>query len=451
METGQSKNESMVDVFGELSGIRKPERQRRGWPMAVVFLLLITNICALLAYIHQVERSRRQVRALENLEKVAEMYRTEPQRMNEPSAPADVWMPEVMAGDQGAVVSSPTPLIVADQPGVETTEAPESNLPPQQQIENLKARLQAAEGQVAYLDMQKTRLEYVQMTQDRMLRESRWQLLNSTRTPTSTTAKFAEQHAPDIHGIMMVPIPPGTLMMGSEDGDPDEKPMHLVELTWPFWIGAHEVRIASILAWLNSPGVIVERDWICLEMDSTEPPIKWNGEAYVLNPQSRYGQSENQPMVYISQKGARAFCDWLTIHAKNGYQYRLPTEAEWEYAARAGSTTRYPLRDVLDQFATNCSHGPDITEDCGRYCPNAWGLYDTVGNASEWCADWYDENYYSSSPERNPKGPPAGTEVVVRSGNWRASDFGVRSADRNHFRPDALLRVVGFRVVAERK
>jgi formylglycine-generating enzyme required for sulfatase activity len=61
-------------------------------------------------------------------------------------------------------------------------------------------------------------------------------------------------------------------MMGSEDGDPDEKPVHLVELTWPFWIGAHEVRIASILAWLNSPGVIVEKDWICQEMDSTEPP-----------------------------------------------------------------------------------------------------------------------------------------------------------------------------------
>lgn len=451
METGQSKNESMVDVFSELSGIRKPERQRREWPMAVVFLLLITNICALLAYIHQVERSRIQVRELEKLGKFAEMFRTETHRMNEPSAPADVWMPEVMAGDQGAVVSSPTPLIVADQPGVETTEAPESNLPPQQQIENLKARLQAAEEQVAYLDMQKTRLEYVQMTQDRMLRESRWQLLNSTRTVTSTTAKSAEQHAPDTYRMLMVPIPPGTVMMGSEDGDPDEKPIHQVELTSPFWISAHEVRIVSILTWLNSPGVIVEKDWIYLEMDSTEPPIKWNGEAYVLNPQSRYGQSENQPMVYISHKGARAFCDWLTNHAKNDYQYRLPTEAEWEYAARAGSTTRYPLRDVLDQFATNCSHGPDITEDCGRYCPNAWGLYDTVGNASEWCADWYDENYYSSSPERNPKGPPEGTEVVVRSGNWRALDFGVRSADRNHFRPDALLRGLGFRVVAERK
>ena len=181
-----------------------------------------------------------------------------------------------------------------------------------------------------------------------------------------------------------------------------------------------------------------------METDSTAPPIKWNGEAYVLNPQSQYGQSKNQPMVYISQKGARAFCDWLTNQAKNGYQYRLPTEAEWEYAARAGSTPRYPLGDVLDQFATNCNHGPNITEDCGRYCPNAWGLYDTVGNASEWCVDWYDKDYYSSSPARNPSGPSAGTEVVVRSGIWRGLELGVPSADRNHFRPDTLRPVLGF-------
>jgi formylglycine-generating enzyme required for sulfatase activity len=289
------------------------------------------------------------------------------------------------------------------------------------------------------------------MTLDGMLRESRWKVLNSTNTAASKTAKQAKMRAPDTHRMLMVPIPPGTFMMGSEDGDPDEKPMHQVELTKPFWISAHEVRIVSILNWLNSPGVIREEGWIELRSAQTQCPIKWNGEAYVLNTQSQYGQSQNQPMVYISQKGAKAFCNWLTSQSNNGYKYRLPTEAEWEYAARAGSTTRYPLRDVLDQFATNCSHGPSVTEDCGRYCPNAWGLYDTVGNVSEWCADWYAADYYSSSPAQNPQGPPEAPEVVVRSGNWVGLEFGARSTDRNHFRPDALWQVLGFRVVAELK
>lgn len=154
-------------------------------------------------------------------------------------------------------------------------------------------------------------------------------------------------------------------------------------------------------------------------------------------------------MVCISQRGANAYCQWLqTQHP--GWVIRLPYEAEWEYAARAGSTTEYPWGDSITTADANIDGGPGVTTEVGKYRPNAWGLYDMVGNVWEWCADNYDSDYYSSSPTDNPRGPEAaGGSVVCRSGSWGSLATGARSARRCYGNPVNTGSLIGFRIVAE--
>ena len=244
----------------------------------------------------------------------------------------------------------------------------------------------------------------------------------------------------------LVAIKGGSFMMGSNNGDTDEKPVHRVTVK-DFWIGPYEVTIEEVLVWLNAPGVVVQDGWI--DFDSEYCPIRRNGSKYELNTASKFGQSGQQPMVCISQRGAMAFCQYLqTLYP--GRTIRLPYEAEWEYAARAGSTTEYPWGDSITTADANISGGPGVTTEVGSYRPNAWGLYDTVGNVGEWCLDSYDEDYYSNSPTENPRGPAAaGGSVVCRSGSWGRYATNARSARRYHYYPDYTDGFIGFRIVAE--
>ncbi len=268
----------------------------------------------------------------------------------------------------------------------------------------------------------------------------------------------AEGKVPTAAEIEFVPITPDKFLMGSTDGDDDEQPIHEVTITKPFFAGKYEVTVGQILTWLNAPGVTVQDEWI--DRSSAYCPIHQGPEDFVLNTSSQFGQSRQQPMVEISWHGAKAFCDWCSKQDTR-FTYRLPTEAEWEYMARAGSTTEYPWGNSLNGREANVNgnyphststKGPYLekTTEVGAYQPNAWGLYDTVGNVWEWCEDAYDKDFYGTSAARQPDPVNrSGSSRVVRSGSWAVSASVARSAYRNFFTPDDRDSNIGFRVFAE--
>ncbi len=156
-----------------------------------------------------------------------------------------------------------------------------------------------------------------------------------------------------------------------------------------------------------------------------------------------------------------AFCDWLS--QREGKRYRLPTEAEWQYACRAGTMTRFASGDDEDgllavgnvadaglgALGIKGRDGYPFTAPVGRFRPNGFGLYDMHGNAGEWCSDWYDKEYYKTSPAENPHGPHTGSSRVLRGGAWVYDAVGCRSAARGAEEPALRLYLDGFRVVCE--
>jgi formylglycine-generating enzyme required for sulfatase activity len=216
-----------------------------------------------------------------------------------------------------------------------------------------------------------------------------------------------------------ISIPPGEFMMGCSAGDnacqEREKPSHRVRITKGFEIGKYEVTQA---AW----------------------------EAVMRSNPSRF-QSPDLPVDRISWNEVQQFLLRLN-NLKDGYRYRLPTESEWEYAARAGSTD--PLPSPLTAFAWFNENSSGMPHPVGQKQPNAWGLYDVIGNVAEFVQDWYDEKYYSHSPEADPKGPSNGTARVIRSS--LAADPGFRISNRGFITgpPTGSAFGLGVRCVRER-
>ena len=211
-----------------------------------------------------------------------------------------------------------------------------------------------------------------------------------------------------------IQIPAGEFMMGSNSGGSDEKPRHRVRITKRFEMGKYEVTQAQ---WKAAMGA---------------------------NPSNFKG--DDRPVETVSWNDAQEFLKRLNA-TDDGYRYRLPTEAEWEYAARAGSTAD-TVAD-LDAVAWYSGNSGSETHPVGRKRANAWGLYDMLGNVWEWCADWYGANYYSSSPVDDPQGPASGAFHVVRGGSW---DFGpevVRPSGRDWDVPGVRVLNFGFRLVRE--
>jgi formylglycine-generating enzyme required for sulfatase activity len=217
-------------------------------------------------------------------------------------------------------------------------------------------------------------------------------------------------------------IPPGTFMMGCSPGDNecagDEKPPHRVTLTKGFWMGQTPVTVAAYRRFAGSTGTQM-------------PPT----------PDFNAGWSnQDMPIVNVNWNDATAFCEWA-----GG---RLPTEAEWEYAARAGSTgVRYgPLNEV----AWNSNNSGGKTHEVAQKRPNAWNLYDMLGNVWEWVNDWFGVNYYPVSPERDPRGPYSGQLRVPRGGSWYSIVPGnVRVSKRGRNDPAFRNPVIGFRCGGE--
>jgi formylglycine-generating enzyme len=195
--------------------------------------------------------------------------------------------------------------------------------------------------------------------------------------------------------------------------------------------------------------------------DGTTTPkkagINWRyGASGSVRPQSE----ENHPVVHVSWNDAVEYCRWLS--EKKGKSYRLPTEAEWEYACRAGSRTPFNTGDNITTSQANYNgHNPynnnprgvlrQNTVPVDSFAPNAWGLYNMHGNVYEWCSDWYSETYYDECKANgtviNPAGPAIGSYRVLRGGGWGYDAANCRSAFRNRIYPDYRDNFIGFRVV----
>ena len=248
-------------------------------------------------------------------------------------------------------------------------------------------------------------------------------------------------------GMQLVPVPAGEFIMGapkSEDSSTaDERPQHTVRLTRSFYMSAYEVTQEQYARFL---------------------PEHRNAFAGAT-PETR----ASLPADQVTWAGAVEFCRLLSMEPaekKAGRRYRLPTEAEWEYACRAGTSTAFHFGDALSSHQANfrgtepfgeAPQGSFIarTTKVGSYPPNAFGLYDMHGNVWEWCHDRYDVGYYSRSPLEDPQGGDGdsdrvrrgGSDRVVRGGGWYSDARDCRSAFRNSDKPDGTFYVLGFRVV----
>jgi len=247
---------------------------------------------------------------------------------------------------------------------------------------------------------------------------------------------------------VMVLIPAGEFLMGSPEGEgeADEHPQHKVYLD-AYYIDKYEVTNEQYAKFLNEWGkdtdengqkMIYEHDWGVKKISGWfESPQKWQ-------PAKGY---EKYPVNNVNWYGANQYAKWAGK--------RLPTEAEWEKACRASSTTTYYYgndESELGEYAWYIENSGAKTHPVGTMKPNQWGIYDMYGNVWEWCSDWYYENYYSDSPPKNPQGPFSGNVCVVRGGSWLSGTVSCWSAGRDRLVPDGKWYYrYGFRCAASPK
>lgn len=219
----------------------------------------------------------------------------------------------------------------------------------------------------------------------------------------------------------LVMISAGSFNMGGdkqiEQAEDHENPIHTVRLSDPVWMGRYTVTQAQWTALMNG------------------------------NPSSF--KDDLRPVETVSWNDVQDFIQALNKR-EHTLGYRLPTEAEWEYAARAGSTKAYAFgREAhgLEKHAWFRKNSRNQTHPVGQLAPNNWGLFDMHGNVHEWCRDWFDRTYYSRSPECDPGGPPEGLARCLRGGDWGSEGWYCRCASRSLSSPDRRSNRVGFRLV----
>ncbi|HEY2434520.1 MAG TPA: formylglycine-generating enzyme family protein [Vicinamibacterales bacterium] len=250
-------------------------------------------------------------------------------------------------------------------------------------------------------------------------------------------------------------IPAGEFVMGSDDAEEDERPVHRVHVD-DFHLAVQPVTNAEYARFLRETGhrapaiyelpLVVKAGGV-----ERERSFRQLGAPYVWQDGDPPPDRADHPVSLVRYDDALAYCAWLA--AGTGRPFRLPTEAEWEKAARGGEESkRYPWGDRLDGSKANFLVDPSVKSDhgttpCRSYPPNPLGLFDMAGNVWEWIHDWYDPRYYASSAARNPTGPAAGHLRLLRGGSWLVADVRMLSCSHRHkVPPDTYSYAIGFRI-----
>ena len=305
---------------------------------------------------------------------------------------------------------------------------------------------------------------------------------------------------PEIHentlGMQFVRVPAGEFTMGSNatsddlarhypryererlDKIDDERPAHRVRITRDFWLGRHEVTVGQFRRFVAQSGYVPESiadgtggygynpDY---DPDKTERGDAFEGRSPQYswtNP--GWPQRDDEPVVNITYADAVALARWLST--REGRRYRLPSEAEWEYACRAGADTLYSngddpnrLAEVANTFDLDAAphwprfaewalpvhDGHAFTSPVGSHAPNAFGLHDMQGNVWEWVDDWYGADTYATSPRDDPRGPASGIRKLRRGGAWHSWSLYARCGFRNWNKPDSRYTLLGMRLLLE--
>jgi formylglycine-generating enzyme required for sulfatase activity len=271
-------------------------------------------------------------------------------------------------------------------------------------------------------------------------------------------------------GMEMVLIPPGEFVMGSTEEEqarfleevpdrpgeqwameriPTEGPPHRVRITRPYRLSRCEVTLGQFRRFVEETGYETEAErtgnggWARVDGKLVSDP------KFIWRVDPGFAQTDEHPVVNVSWNDAIAFCQWLSD--KDGRKYVLPTEAQWEYACRAGTTTFWHCgqnEDELQEYAWFRENSDGKTHSVGQLLPNAFGLCDMHGNVREWCADRWSADYYRHSPVDDPSGLPTGPYRVHRGGSLEHQARYCRSAFRDDAGPDNSVFYLGFRPAA---
>ena len=255
----------------------------------------------------------------------------------------------------------------------------------------------------------------------------------------------------------MATISAGPFTMGSDDGDEDERPPHVVDLT-AFQIGVQPVINAEYARFVREsghrpPNVHALPLVVTAGNSEREDVFRRTSETYAWHGGAPPRERLDHPVTMVQWDDAVAYCAWLS--AATGRAFRLPTEAEWEKTCRGGLRgQRYPWGERFDQAmvrfleepANRAKHG---TMPCRAYPPNGYGVFDIVGNVWEWVQDWYAPDAYAAPQRSNPAGPASGRLRIVRGGGWLSADVRMlRCCHRHKVPPDTYSYAIGFRVAA---
>jgi formylglycine-generating enzyme required for sulfatase activity len=280
--------------------------------------------------------------------------------------------------------------------------------------------------------------------------------------PQPTSATRNRQSFTNSLGMRFTRISPGEFLMGTANAEPDhEEFQHIVQITRPFYLGTHEVTVGQFRRFASETGyrTTAETDqqggngYDDQRRSIYDPKFNWMNTGF--------RQSDQHPVTNLTRQDVDAFLKWLS--EKESQEYRLPTEAEWEYACRADGTQETQSKGAAnvadDAFREGhvqlhtadgnlapFKDGYVYTAPVGSFAPNAFGLFDMTGNVSEWCADWFNGQFYQQSSTNDPQGPATGTERVVRGGSWRSTLPQYRRSRRDHHEPSFRSTGVGLRV-----
>ncbi len=296
-------------------------------------------------------------------------------------------------------------------------------------------------------------------------------IIKSVKSDPTKTRPVTETQVKNLSEPEMVRIPGGFFSMGAKEGDQDERPVHRVVIS-SFKMGKYEITMKEFAAFISSTNYQTDAEkqgnsYVYIGHFDKADGVSWRDDE---EGHHRSDSDASKPVVHVSWNDANAYCQWLS--RQTGKTFRLPTDAEWEYAAGCGmkhykyswgnfmprtgngekpvanvaDETNHPKYGALLQKYLGYKDGFFFAAPVGSFMANEFGLYDMTGNVFEWCNDWYDPNYYANSPENNPQGPSTGKFRIMRGGSWYFNVINSRIAYRIPNIPERRHSDLGFRI-----